>query len=108
MKITHNDVVKEILITLGLITFFSVFAAPTIVKHFKDTEKLNRIYDHSKIVLLKQGDTLDKFAKQYVNDCNCSINYIVVREKIEEENNLENSTIYAGQKLEIPIYRGEN
>ncbi len=71
-------------------------------------QRMNDVFKHSAVITVQSGDILDQFAKQYINDCNCGINYLTVREQIRVKNNLKNSTIYAGQKLEIPIYKGKN
>lgn len=109
LKNKMRDVGVFVGATIFLSGFYYFIANPSIKKAEEHERKLNSIYKESIIVNVKGDDSLDKFAMQYANDCNCGLDYREIAEKIRERNNLPYSA-YSSiniQKLKIPAFKKE-
>lgn len=93
--ISFNKIIRNIVIMVAIIIFFNIFICPIIGKEDMTT----------KTITVASNDTLWNIAsnvKSNSKDKSLNINKVIY--EIKDLNNLEDSNIYIGQSLEIPLY----
>ena len=94
-KINYNVVIRNILIMITLIILANTFLFPIIGNGEIPT----------KSIIVASNDTLWAVASNVIKDANDdTLNINKVMHEIKELNNMDSSTIYVGQVLEIPVY----
>ena len=94
-KINYSIVIRNILILALLIVLANTFLFPIIGEGKMPT----------KSITVANNDTLWKVASNVIKDANDdTLNINKVMHEIKELNNMESSTVYVGQVLEVPVY----
>lgn len=93
--ISFNKIIRNIVIMVAIIIFFNIFVCPIIGKQDLAT----------KTITVASNDTLWNIASNVITsskDKSLNINKVIY--EIKNINNLEDSNIYIGQSLEVPLY----
>lgn len=94
-KVKFPIIIRNIIIITLLIIFANMFLSPII----------GRADITTKTITISNNDTLWEIASDIINDSNNNgLQVAKVIYDIKEINNMQDSSIYAGQSLNIPIY----
>ena len=94
-KINYNVVIRNIIILIALIILANTFLFPIIGNGEMPT----------KSIVVANNDTLWKVASNVIKDANDdTLNINKVMHEIKELNNMDTSTVYVGQTLQVPVY----